>query len=239
MYTGDLVAAASLPDIECAWVADTYCAYEIATQVDEFYRWETGTKDYNTQFFLYDTSASEYITFSKPQVALYQVPANTDGNKPYGNLANSKLRLHFEGFGELHVAEICVDEDTNEETDCSSSGTRSVPSMTIPDGSTVTIGGETKYVKALEGEERFKYLNGMTASGQGIDLGQTANLPAEVTLTDADDPSNAANTDKYPGAFARSLFCPSPPSSTEYCGRERQMRADLLCRLAMRPVSVR
>ena len=46
----------------------------------------------------------------------------------------------------------------------------------------------------------FKYLNGMTASGQGIDLGQTANLPAEVTLTGADADLGEEDNEWHPAA---------------------------------------
>jgi len=168
-----------------------------------------GTQDYNRATFL--MSGATPVSFSSPLTAVFDVPS--DATK-YGLYAGASMNLQFLGFGDLNgIPGRCVDPYTNQEASCSSS-TRWLPAFVMEDGATVTIDGQTKYVKWLERELRFAPANG-TAASLGITLGSTSNIPAAITTTsctDANDTSNPCNpsNENYPGAFSKDDFKKAP-----------------------------
>lgn len=187
---------------------NNYCNWK-ADSLQEYYQFEVGTQDYNRSTFL--MSGSTPVAFSSPQTAVFDVPADA---AKYGLYAGASMNLQFLGFGDLNgIPGRCVDPYTNEEASCSRS-TRWLPAFAIEDGATVTIDGQTKYVKWLERELRFAPANG-TAASLGITLGSTSNLPNAITTTsctDATDTSNPCNasSENYPGAFSKDDFKKSP-----------------------------
>lgn len=187
---------------------NNYCDSK-AYNLDEYYQFELGTQDYNRGTFL--MSGTTPVAFSAPLSAVFEVPTDT---AKYGLYAGASMNLQFMGFGDLNgIPGRCVNPYTNQEASCDRT-TRWLPAFVIEDGSTVTIDGQTKYIKWLERELRFAPANG-TAATLGITLGSTSNLPAAITTTsctDANDTSNPCNAsnDTYPGAFSKDDFKKSP-----------------------------
>lgn len=211
--SGALVDAAKFVpggDMDCDGQGgnNNYCDSKSFT-LDEYYQYEIGAQDYNRATFL--MSGSTPVSFSSPLTAVFDVP--NDSSK-YGLYAGASMNLQFLGFGDLNgIPGRCVDPYTNLEASCSNS-TRWLPAFAIEDGSSVTIDGQTKYVKWLERELRFAPANG-TAASLGITLGSTSNIPSAITTsscTDANDTANPCNpsSDNYPGAFSKDDFKKAP-----------------------------
>jgi hypothetical protein len=72
--------------------------------------------------------------------------------------ANASLVLQYNGFGELNgVPGKCVDPLTNADAPCNNNGNnRWVAAFVIPEGSALSDGTTTYYVKPLEQELRLK-----------------------------------------------------------------------------------
>jgi hypothetical protein len=176
-------------------------------ELSTYYQFETGYQEWCNSVFLKDASDA-YVQFSAPLRPEYTVTTAASSAK-----AGVKLNLHYEGFGELHgIPSYCINTDTNEETNCWCSSEaecraiRHVSEFAIPEGDSVTANGNTYWVKPLESEVRFKQVSGTSAS-LGVTMGSVTSLPAAVpaSLTDADDPSVAANAN-YAGAWDDTLF---------------------------------
>lgn len=183
----------------CGWKADD--AYTTT------YEWQMGPNDWNTATFL-QKSDNTFVAFTAPQPATFGVP----NDAKYGEYAGSTMQLQYQGFGELHgIPGACFSTVDNSPADCGPN-TRWVPAFAIADGSTVTIGGETKYVKGLESEIRFAKLAG-NAAANAITMGGAVSLPATMninSLQDTTDPSNSANSAIYPGAYSGVNFGQDP-----------------------------
>lgn len=189
----------------------TYCSGH-AFDLPEYYRFEIGHNAWNRAVFLRRTNGS-YVSFSAPKIAAFSVPLDSS---LYGSFAGADMSLQFMGFGQLHgIPGRCYSIATNQEVSCGPN-TRYVAAFSIPTGADgfVTIDGATKWVKWLDRELRFRQDAGVTSAGLGITMGSAndTSLPAPMALTgaDASDPSNSANADVYPGAYAASLFEKSP-----------------------------
>ena len=128
-------------------------------------------------------------------------------------MPGANLALKYEGFGRLHgFPGKCVDPATNADADCTAD-TSWVNAISIPDGSSVTVDGATKWVKAANQEIRLKRETAVTSTSAGITLGVTTDLPTPLVLTgaDASDPSDPENAAIYPGAVTASDY-EVPPS---------------------------
>jgi len=205
----DLMDTAELASLECGHDASKYCEYKIREQTT-FYTFTVGLQEWNSLAFLMDSN-SQVVQFSKGFRPTYTVPANTNGNEPYGDLAGANLALDYHGFGELHgIPGYCVDMETNERSDSCSGNSRYVERFSISDGETVDVGGTTYWVRALESEIRFKKAT-QTNAALGISLGDVANLPAAMVLTGDDplDPRDPSNTN-YAGPYAGTEFETQP-----------------------------
>lgn len=194
-------------DCDGAGGGTNYCDWK-SSEVDEFYRFETGIQDWNRATFLMQSST--VVSFSPPMDASYQVPSDAK----YGRYSGALMNLQFSGFGNLQgIPGQCVDPIINEPTDCSAD-TRWLPAFDIADGTAITINGSVKYVKWLERELRFAPDTG-TAASRGISMGSLGNLPARITTTscadntDQDNPCNPVS-ENYPGAFSFDLFKRAP-----------------------------
>ena len=194
-------ASASLNGLECSWDTNSYCPYDFTSSVAVYYRFTTGKQSWNTAVFLKDSS-NAIKKFSQPVSASFTVPTGA----AFGTMAGSKMSLMYAGFGNLWgIPGKCVDTITNLDVSCGGTA-RWVDEFSIPTGSTVTVGGVTKYVKALESEIRFAPVS-ETSSQLGIVHGSTSKLPAakSITGTDPADPSDPASSN-YVGEWSTSLF---------------------------------
>lgn len=198
---------ADLTAVKCPW-NNNLCPWKADDVYSTTYQWDMGPNDWNTGTFLMK-SDSTYVSFTPPQSATFTVPQDVT---KYGEYAGATMNLQYEGFGELHgIPGACFNESDNQPADCGPN-TRWVPAFAIADGSSVTIRGETKYVKGLESEIRFARVAG-TAAANGVTLGSAADLPATVTInsaSDQTDPSNSANSSIYPGSYAGVNFSQEP-----------------------------
>jgi len=208
--TGPLVDPADASQLYCDGTALPYCNH-LTWSVTTTYQFEFGPMSHSNMVFLRKAD-NTIVHFSPPMTVDYTVPANTDGDEPYGKLAGASLLLHSEGFGSLHgFPGHCFDDATNEPADCTGSGTRYLPSISIPEGGSVTVEGVTKWVKPLEYEKRLKLKSGVTASAAGVTLGEVSSLPTPLPIgTDPKDPKDPSNTQYYAGAFSMSLFEEAP-----------------------------
>ena len=128
---------------------DKFCSWE-TTGISEYYRWETGENDWNRASFLVRDDNGSAVNFTAPQEISYTVPSNTSGNRPYGELAGATLRLEFQGAGNIGgIPGKCFSIDNNSEVSCDSNS-RYVPAFSIPDNASLTVGGATKWVRAME-----------------------------------------------------------------------------------------
>ena len=158
-----------------------------------YYTWSTSTDQWNQTMWL--TSGSTIVAFDPPQNIQYIVPSDTAGGPVvYGTWGGKTIRLQFNGFGNLGgIPGSCVDPVTNAVAACSQN-TRYVPAFPIPDGATMTLGGATLIVKALDAEIRLKDIGpGATTAGCGatLPLSGTMMLP---TAAGAHDVSAAMGT---------------------------------------------
>lgn len=151
------------------------------------------------------------VEFSEAKRVKYEVP---NDSVEFGIYAGANVYLTYSGFKHLQgIPQDCYDETTNElVVDCSGGEMTHLPAFQIPAGSKVTVDGETKWVRALEHEIRFKKLNG-TGLSASMDFGSIANLPSGFPLyvSDLDDPSDPSNLAVYPGPYNESAF-DIPPS---------------------------
>jgi hypothetical protein len=155
-----------------------------------YYTWSTSTDQWNQTMWL--KNGGTPVTFDPPQNIVYPIP-----NEPtvYGAAwAGKTIQLQFNGFGNLSgIPGSCVDPVTNAAAPCSQN-TRYVPAFSIPDGATMSLGGTTLVVKALEAELRLNDLGpGATTAGCGATLPLSASLTLP-TIADAHDVSAALGT---------------------------------------------
>ena len=75
----------------------------MAQELPVYYEWESGADSHANAVFLLDSSG-DIVSFSPPERPTFTVPANTNGNKPYGDFAGSQLQLEYVGevLGEVH-----------------------------------------------------------------------------------------------------------------------------------------
>ncbi len=206
--TGTLIGGSeNTSAIACPWTGARLCGWKASEAYTTTYEWQMGPNDWNTATFL-RKSDNTFVAFTAPQPAAFSVPNDTK----YGEYAGATMQLQYQGFGELHgIPGACFSTLDNSPADCGPN-TRWVPAFAIADGSTVTIGGETKYVKGLESEIRFAKLAG-NAAANGVTMGGAVALPATMNInsvSDTTDPSNSANSAIYPGAYSGVNFGQDP-----------------------------
>lgn len=153
--SGRLVDDAGLASLRCAANGGSgsshYCPNRIDS-VDTIYVWETGPNSWNKFSGL--RSGTSYVQFDPPLALQYTVPSSGVADA----YANSTLVLQYNGFGELHgIPGKCVTPMTNAEVPCNNDGsTRWVAAFVIPEGTALSDGSQTYYVKPLEQELRLK-----------------------------------------------------------------------------------
>ena len=205
--TGILVPLGNLTALQCDDSNpsnDKFCSWE-TTGISEYYRWETGENDWNRASFLVRDDNGSTVNFTAPQEISYTVPSNTSGNRPYGELAGATLRLEFQGAGNIGgIPGKCFSIDNNSEVSCDSNS-RYVPAFSIPDNASLTVGGATKWVRAMEKEIRFLRLDNVSSDNQSIAYSDNDSLPDALDLGgDANDPSNSSSS-QYAGAYPDSF----------------------------------
>ena len=161
-----------------------------------YYTWSTGLGQWNQSMWLTKTSNSTIVAFDPPQNIQYTVPANGT------TWAGKQIQLQFNGFGNLHgIPGYCVSPLDNTQVPCGPN-TRYVPLFSIPDAATMTLGGTTLIVKALDAELRLK------------NIGSGAAAPCNVlTLTPLTPPTGGVH-DMTSSADAYYLGTKPSPVST-------------------------
>lgn len=176
----------NLNQLACGWdnTGNSTCAWQARSNLAAYYTWETGPNTWNQ--FVALRSGGTFLSFDPPlQLSYTHLEA--------GKYLNAKFYLEYSGFGDLHgIPGACVDMNTGAAADCSQGGPGSpirwVPEFTIPDGNTMTAGGSTYYVKALEKEQRMRVSAG-GCSGLDVTPYSALTLP---TIAEWTDPTTGA-----------------------------------------------
>ncbi|MEY4750098.1 MAG: hypothetical protein RIQ60_2312 [Pseudomonadota bacterium] len=163
--SGRLVDDTALASLQCAAGggpgATHYCQDRIDS-IDTYYVWETGPNSWN-RFSGLMAAGGAMVQFDAPLALQYAVPA--DAPHAY---AGAQMVLQYNGFGDLQgVPGKCVDPLTNADVPCSSNNgsTRWVSAFVIPEGSAVSDGNSTYWVKPLQQELRLKKVSASLCAG--------------------------------------------------------------------------
>jgi hypothetical protein len=210
LNSGFMVTDADLDSIRCTsnGVADTsgdhFCSY-LADQLATIYQWETGPNQWNKFFGATGVSISPPKTLTLDAVATFTSHVADAGNNIAGSAEDqlskyngNKVQLQFSGFGELQgIPGGCVDPDTNQPVQCgngSGSGkARWVPAFDIKDGSTVSDGSHSYFVKFLEREMRLSKVNCGSVSGSlNLNTAGTLQLPDSTSMDESPKTKNGA-----------------------------------------------
>ena len=175
--------SANLNLLACGWdnTGNTTCGWQARSNLPVYYTWETGPNTWNR--FVALRSGSTFLSFDPPLQMEYT------HQEPGGKYNNAKFYLEYAGFGDLHgIPGTCVSMDTGAAADCAQGGPGSpirwVPEFTIPDGSTMTSGGATYYVKSLEKEQRMKAVSASYCTALDITPYSALTLPDLSEFTD-------------------------------------------------------
>lgn len=148
--SGPMIPTTQVANLTCDWQngANQTCAFDIWSEFDVFYTYETGTQPWNQFTTLKD--GANFISFDKPIRVRY--------DRTLG-LTSTSYFLNYEGFGDLHgIPGQCVNPETGESASCDENS-RYVPEFSIPEGTTVMARmdlEEVEYlVKPLEVEQRM------------------------------------------------------------------------------------
>lgn len=159
LSSGSLIATADLGSVRCDsngapnGSGDHLCP-ALADSAEVTYQWETGPNPWNQYF------GATGVTIDPPKPLAFAATMDNIRAIDKSKYAGTTLQLQFNGFGELQgIPGSCVDPDTNAPVRCNQD-TRWVPALDIVDGSVVTGGGSSYYVKFLERELRLTRLTG-------------------------------------------------------------------------------
>ncbi|RZI86729.1 MAG: hypothetical protein EOP38_00060 [Rubrivivax sp.] len=159
LTSGSMLDSADLSAAQCDanGTANTSGAYVCPGLVDKaqvIYQWETGPNQWNQYF------GAAGVTIDPPKSLVFTATSNNIRAADISKYVGNDVQLQFNGFGELQgIPGKCVNPNTNEPEDCNQD-TRWVPGFDIKDGSTVSGGGSTYFVKYLERELRLGQLTG-------------------------------------------------------------------------------
>jgi hypothetical protein len=143
--SSDLLSGASCP------AGSGYCEPSPSGSNFSYYTYQTGKNQWNQTMWL-KKSDGTVVSFDPPVSATYNVPQNAS----VGGIFDGKnVQIQFNGFGNLGIPGTCVDGLTNAAADCSSGNARFVPAFALTDGTTLSMGGKSVLVKALNSEIRL------------------------------------------------------------------------------------
>jgi hypothetical protein len=181
LTSGSLIASTDLASASCDAngvpnASGAYLCPGLVDKADVVYQWETGPNQWNQYF------GAVGVTVDPPTQLAFAVTDSNIRAADKTKYLGSTVQLQFNGFGELQgLPGQCVDPDTNAPVQCGE-GVRWVPAFDILDGSAVTGGGNTYYVKYLERELRLSQLSGTADASCKLAL----SLPSvSLTLPDA------------------------------------------------------
>jgi hypothetical protein len=189
--------SANLSQLACGWdnTGNSTCAWQARSNLTSYYTWETGPNNWNKFIGLYTTvlGSRTFVTFDPPLQLEYTHLAT-------GKYQNAKFYLEYSGFGNLNgIPGMCVSMDTGLAADCSQGGPGSpirwVPEITIPDGSALTSGGATYYVKALDKEQRMKKVSAAACSVLDVTPYAALTLPSLSEFVDPTTGSGAIGSE--------------------------------------------
>ena len=220
---GSMVLSADLPKLECPREnpndptsayrethpnfnssATRYCEHQIYSEdstLTEWYEMNIGASKWDRQSFIKDQASTSFVTFSSPKMMWYEVP---DDAAKYGDDAGKKIRLEFNGHGNLwgipgEVINTQTGESLGQWISNWQSHYRYVDRFTIEahggmDATLTDIDGNVYKVKALEGEEWLKLKNSAVATLTYSGLVNESDLPTESNLKDISPTGDAADS---------------------------------------------
>jgi hypothetical protein len=153
-----------------------------------YYTWQTGPQQWNQSLWL--TTNGSVVAFDPPQNIAYTVPTGA----AYGSYAGLPILLQFNGFGSLGgIPGSCVNPVNNAAEDCNVPSSRYVPSLSLPDGATMTLPNPQTalIIKALSAELRLNNLGPSASSPCSTMTLAAATLPSGGTH----DPSNSSDSE--------------------------------------------
>jgi hypothetical protein len=185
LTSGSLVAGTDLANLRCDangtpnTSGDHLCP-SLVDKADVSYQWETGPNQWNQYF------GAVGVTIDPPTPLAFAASNSNIRAADKSKYAGTTVQLQFNGFGELQgIPGQCVDPDTNAAVQCGE-GKRWVPAFDIIDGSSVTGGGSTYYVKFLERELRLSQLSGTADASCKLALSlpsSSLTLPGAASIT--------------------------------------------------------
>jgi hypothetical protein len=206
LTSGSMVDTANLSAAQCdlngaANPSGAYVCPGLIDKVDVIYQWETGPNQWNQYF------GANGVTIDPPKSLVFSATVNNIRAEDTSKYAGNDVQLQFNGFGELQgIPGKCVNPDTNESAPCSQN-TRWVPGFDIKDGSTVTDGDSTYFIKYLQRELRLGQLTGgaeTTCKGAlALPLQSNLTLPSSALYQ---DPRPLVGTEPTPSSTKPSVI---------------------------------
>jgi len=188
LSSGNMVDHADINSVKCDSdgtpnTSGTHYCPGLVDQAAVIYQWETGPNQWNQYF------GAAGVTIDPPKslsLGAHYVNGNPGSlNNIRGSAAadyhGNTVQLQFGGFGELQgVPGGCVNPDDNSAVSCDQN-TRWVPAFDILDGTSVTDGSTSYFVRYLERELR---LGSLTCTGGSPSLSSAAalTLPDSTTV---------------------------------------------------------
>jgi hypothetical protein len=181
--SGRLVDSTGLESLACGVNGGSGTGYYCPNRADSvttLYVWETGPNTWNKFSGLRNSAG--YVQFDAPLALSYAVPS-TGVSVRY---ASANLVLQYNGFGDLQgVPGKCVDPGTNAVVPCNGNGsTRWVAAFVIPEGSTLSDGSNSYYVKPLEQELRLKNVPASNCSALALPTIADIDMPGQSGFVD-------------------------------------------------------
>ncbi|MFZ2652012.1 MAG: hypothetical protein WA210_18090 [Burkholderiaceae bacterium] len=199
LNSGAMLAQADLADVRCDVngtpnSAGARICPGLADRATVTYEWETGPNHWNHYF------GAAGVTIDPPKQLAFAAHAGNIRAVDTAKYEGTTVQLQFSGFGELQgVPGQCVNPDTNAEVPCGQN-VRWVPAFDILDGSSVTSGASTYYVKYLERELRLAKLTGAAEASckASLSLGGAASMALPDASSITVDPVLVNGTEPTP-----------------------------------------
>lgn len=113
VWTGAMVPTSQINNdptlVQCDWDSNEICGWQLETNAEIFYRWESGKDSWNKLVALSDNDG--IVTFEQPLAIKY--------THTYSNSETKTFMLEYNGFGDLWgIPEKCFEGETGTEITC-------------------------------------------------------------------------------------------------------------------------
>ncbi len=186
LSSGSLVAATELAALRCnangmPSAEGAYLCPSLVDNAEVSFQWETGPNQWNQYF------GAAGVTIDPPRQLSFAAGNDNIRAADKAKYVGTTVPLQFGGFGELQgIPGHCVNPDTNAAAPCGQN-VRWVPAFDIVDGSSVTNGSSTYFVKYLERELRLSRRSGAEETSckatLALDAALAMSLPDATSMT--------------------------------------------------------